>query len=92
MILGPRQTFSLASRGNFFRSFSHSIDTGTIVADISGSYWDHTWCVEEELISNYDIRGSVDDEVGSNCDTCLIKNESVRLDGMNYYYSIILYP
>ena len=36
-----------------------------------------------KLLSNCDTKESVDDEANSNCDTCLVEDESVRLSGKN---------
>ena len=33
--------------------------------------------------SNCDTKGKVDDETSSNCDTCLVEDESVRISGEN---------
>ena len=80
-----------------FGLFGNSLNTGNIIATISGSNSDHESCVEDELFSSYDTKESVDDETSSNCDTkekvydetnskcdtCLVEDESVRLCGMN---------
>ena len=40
--------------------------------------------VEDELlISNWDTKESVEDETNSNCDTCLVEDESIRMGGEN---------
>ena len=49
--------------------FGNSIDAGNIAANISGSYYDHIYSVDYELLSNCDHRSCVDDELLSNCDT-----------------------
>ena len=39
-----------------FGLFGNSIDTGTITANISGCTCDHEFCVEDELLYNYDTK------------------------------------
>ena len=62
--------------------FGNSINTGNNTAIISGSNCDHKSCVEDELLSNSDTKEKVN-ETNSNCDTCLVEDESVRLDCKN---------
>ena len=43
-----------------------------------------------ETYSNCDTKQRVDDEINSNCDTCLFEDESIRLDGVKFLYHLIL--
>ena len=52
-----------------FGLFGNSIDTGNIIANISGPNCDHKSCVDDELLSNCDHKAYADDELLSNCDT-----------------------
>ena len=59
--------------------FINSIDTDTITANIGGSNYDHTSCVEDELLFNCDHKSCIDDELLSNCDTKENVNEEIIL-------------
>ena len=67
-----------------FGLFGNFIDTDNINANISGSHCDHKSCVDDELLSNCDTGDSSDNEdTYSNCDTCLVGDESIMIDGVN---------
>ena len=36
-----------------------------------------------KLLSNCDTKEKVEDETNSNCDTCLVEDESIRMGGEN---------
>ena len=59
------------------------IGIGNIVVNISDSNCDHRSCVEDESLSNCYTRCGFDDETHFSCSTCLVKDKSIRLDGMN---------
>ena len=69
--------------GGGFGLFGNSINTGNIVANISGTNCDLKSSVDDELFSNCDTKEKVEDVKNSNCDTFLVEDESVRLSGKN---------